>query len=373
MATYPYDPRNYLTDKLDPGARQLVELTYALRNRWPSWWCGSGWRTGSSEHITGRAADNMFSSRVGAEPTAEQKEDGDAYADWLYVNRKAFGLRGLIWHGRLRGYSDPLWLWRRLLWKPSDAGNQHRDHVHWFGLTSVGVPAGFLNQADDATAPSLPVKVEAKWDGKSFPGVDAFKVGQRHDAVTLLDKRLIAHGYTKYNDGDGYQAGPIFTEYTRLNVKAFQGAQGWTGTDADGFPGPETWKRLMAAPEPDAAPAPAASTAKPARIVRTVSVKHVKAARYEDPDKRGRPLGRYANEVYTVEEALRRTKWLRAAFVDGHYGSQTVGDGSSGFGGVRGFQVKHSGVTLAKADGWLGKREMKKLFKLAKMSVTVTS
>jgi peptidoglycan hydrolase-like protein with peptidoglycan-binding domain len=84
------------------------------------------------------------------------------------------------------------------------------------------------------------------WDGVSFPGRDAFRTGKSHPAVTTLDKRLIAHGFVWYHDGDGYQAGPTFTSYTRKNVQAFQFSQGWVGSSADGYPGPETWKRLMA-------------------------------------------------------------------------------------------------------------------------------
>ena len=71
---------------------------------------------------------------------------------------------------------------------------------------------------------------------------------------------------------------------------------------------------------------------------------------------------------------------MRAEAKDGHYGVLTVGDGSSGYGGATGFQVKHSNETLTKdskgnitnPDGWLGKRELTKLFLLAGMRVRVT-
>lgn len=83
-----------------------------------------------------------------------------------------------------------------------------------------------------------------------FPGRAAFKLGRTHSAVTALDKQLIRLGYTKSHDGDGYQAGPRFTKWTRTNVQAFQHAQGWNGADADGYPGPETWRRLFTTPTP---------------------------------------------------------------------------------------------------------------------------
>ena len=90
-----------------------------------------------------------------------------------------------------------------------------------------------------------PPKSGASWDGKTFPGRDAFKLGQRHAAVTTLGQRLVAHGFGKfYKVGPG----PTFGEADKANVQAFQKAQGWSGSGADGYPGPETWKRLMAAP-----------------------------------------------------------------------------------------------------------------------------
>ena len=118
---------------------------------------------------------------------------------------------------------------------------------------------------------------------------------------------------------------------------------------------------------PVAAPAPAP---RKAMEVGTVSVDHLKAARYADPPKSGTPLGQYADEVYTLELALVRTRWLRPGRADGHYGADTVGDGSPGFGGVKGFQKKHSGTSTP--DGWMGVRELTLLFKLAGMSKTVT-
>ncbi|MFE1786412.1 peptidoglycan-binding protein, partial [Streptomyces sp. NPDC059506] len=44
-----------------------------------------------------------------------------------------------------------------------------------------------------------------------------------------------------------YRQGPsrTWSEADRRNVAAFQRAQGWSGPDADGFPGPETWRRLF--------------------------------------------------------------------------------------------------------------------------------
>ncbi|OYD06257.1 peptidoglycan-binding protein [Paludifilum halophilum] len=86
----------------------------------------------------------------------------------------------------------------------------------------------------------------SKWDGKSFPGRSAFKIGKKHPAVTVLGERLHEHGYGKY-----YKVGPgpRFSEVDRKATAAFQRDQGWSGSGADGYPGPLTWERLMEPPK----------------------------------------------------------------------------------------------------------------------------
>ncbi|WP_443062944.1 peptidoglycan-binding protein [Streptomyces sp. NBC_00440] len=76
----------------------------------------------------------------------------------------------------------------------------------------------------------------------AFPGVKYFKAGANNAFVTQLGKQLVKKGYGKfYSVGPG----PKWSESDRKAVQAFQRAQGWTGSDADGYPGPETWKRLF--------------------------------------------------------------------------------------------------------------------------------
>src|SRR5690606_29299311 len=96
-------------------------------------------------------------------------------------------------------------------------------------------------------APGLPgtgVDNSAPWDGSSYPGTGAFVIGRKHDAVTVVQQRLTAHGI---NPGpvDGY-----WGTRTQAATQDFQRAQGWTGADADGIPGPTTWARLLTDPDP---------------------------------------------------------------------------------------------------------------------------
>ncbi|GAA2479069.1 peptidoglycan-binding protein [Streptomyces gobitricini] len=75
-----------------------------------------------------------------------------------------------------------------------------------------------------------------------FPGRAYFRPGQSNKHVEQLGHRLVRRGF-----GDHYRSGPgpRWGEADRRNVEAFQRAQGWRGAAANGYPGPETWRRLF--------------------------------------------------------------------------------------------------------------------------------
>lgn len=76
-----------------------------------------------------------------------------------------------------------------------------------------------------------------------YPGAAQFRPGRSSAYVTQLGHRLVRLGYgSHYVSGPG----PRWGEADRRNVEAFQRAQGWRGSAADGYPGPETWRRLFA-------------------------------------------------------------------------------------------------------------------------------
>jgi hypothetical protein len=76
----------------------------------------------------------------------------------------------------------------------------------------------------------------------AFPGRHFFGPGADNGYVTQLGKQLVKKGYGRYYSSG---PGPRWTEADRLNVAAFQRAQGWKGSGADGYPGPETWRLLF--------------------------------------------------------------------------------------------------------------------------------
>ncbi len=82
----------------------------------------------------------------------------------------------------------------------------------------------------------------AEPDPDAFPGRAAFRLGTSHPAVTRLGRLLIERGGRRfYAEG----AGPVFGVADRNACAAFQRAQGWTDTNADGYPGPKTWELLV--------------------------------------------------------------------------------------------------------------------------------
>ncbi|MFJ3618480.1 peptidoglycan-binding protein [Streptomyces iakyrus] len=75
-----------------------------------------------------------------------------------------------------------------------------------------------------------------------YPGAAYFGPGANNKYVTLLGRMLVARGA-----GGSYASGPgpRWTDADRRAARAFQQAQGWTGADADGLPGPRTWELLV--------------------------------------------------------------------------------------------------------------------------------
>ncbi|MFC0848159.1 peptidoglycan-binding protein [Streptomyces noboritoensis] len=76
-----------------------------------------------------------------------------------------------------------------------------------------------------------------------FPGRAYFRPGQSSAYVTELGRQLLRKGFGRYYTSG---PGPRWSEADRRNVEAFQRAQGWRGGAADGYPGPETWRRIFA-------------------------------------------------------------------------------------------------------------------------------
>ncbi|MEU6709255.1 peptidoglycan-binding protein [Streptomyces wuyuanensis] len=75
-----------------------------------------------------------------------------------------------------------------------------------------------------------------------FPGVDLFGPGEDNSYVDRLGRLLLEQGF---GNRDTAAPGSRWGEAHRQATQAFQRAQGWAGTEADGMPGPDTWRLLV--------------------------------------------------------------------------------------------------------------------------------
>lgn len=297
------------------GVTKLIARSAPLA---PYMWPGSGWRTGSSEHNSGRALDIIITANVGRAPSAAERKAALSLIAWLQKNARTIGIQWIIFSrdGKPRSES---WNVDRGTW--NSLGNRgsipanHVDHIHvylkpggagWTAALDGAIVGGAATSVPKDTKPAAP-----KWDGKSFPGAGAFMVGQKHGAVKVVQERLKVHGY---NPGkvDSY-----WGKNTSAATKKFQQAQGWKGSDADGVPGPVTWTRLLAAPKKAAAkpkpkPAPKPSPLGKYRVV----TKSLPLRGRSGPGTKYRQTMRaYKGAVLTIVEI--RGSWMKSS--GGHW------------------------------------------------------
>lgn len=88
---------------------------------------------------------------------------------------------------------------------------------------------------------TLPGKVTAK-PMPPFPGASYFGPGKNNSHITLLGKQLVKRGFGKhYTSGPGSR----WSDADRKNVAEFQRSRKELRGDADGIPGPLTWRLLF--------------------------------------------------------------------------------------------------------------------------------
>ncbi|GAA4295119.1 peptidoglycan-binding protein [Streptomyces venetus] len=75
-----------------------------------------------------------------------------------------------------------------------------------------------------------------------YPGRAMFRPGEANTYITRMRRQLVRKGFGRFYPAE---PGPRWSEADRRAVEAFQRTQGWRGGAADGFPGPETWRRLF--------------------------------------------------------------------------------------------------------------------------------
>ncbi|MFD3904130.1 CHAP domain-containing protein [Streptomyces sp. CB04723] len=73
-----------------------------------------------------------------------------------------------------------------------------------------------------------------------FPGATFFKGKPKSPVITAMGKRLVAVGCSAYKVGPGAQ----WSDADKASYAKWQRKQGFTGADADGWPGKATWDAL---------------------------------------------------------------------------------------------------------------------------------
>lgn len=178
---------------------------------------------GATQHLWGWAADSMVTDHL---TWAQRKAKLYLMRDWLLSGHQANANRLhvnqiITWETIATAERD--WTIRPYrVGDPSDSA-AHRNHLH----LTFDVPLG----RTDVQQPTLPRYVPPVW-----PGPAAWS---QSPWVTWLGWQLLSRGA-----GQQYTPGPMFTEADRERVAAFQKAQGWTGSGADGLMGAKTFLLL---------------------------------------------------------------------------------------------------------------------------------
>ncbi|MCM3924634.1 peptidoglycan-binding protein [Frankia sp. AiPs1] len=73
-----------------------------------------------------------------------------------------------------------------------------------------------------------------------FPGADWFRTNPNSKIITAMGWRLVEEGCGAYKVGPG----PQWSDADRHSYQKWQRKLGYTGSDADGWPGRKSWDRL---------------------------------------------------------------------------------------------------------------------------------
>ncbi|MGW0530668.1 peptidoglycan-binding protein [Streptomyces sp. NPDC003032] len=181
-----------------------------------AWAQGNGNRMWLSVENEGKGGDKLTDSQL------------DRNAQVLAWAHKTYGVplqvasgpngRGLGWHGM--------------------GGSAWGGHTQCPGSKIVAQLPEIVKRAKAIVGGSTPTKPPTKYE--PFPGDGWFKKNPKSPIVTAMGKRLVAVGCSAYKSGPGAQ----WTDADRASYAKWQRKNGYTGADADGWPGKSTWDKL---------------------------------------------------------------------------------------------------------------------------------
>ena len=127
-------------------------------------------------------------------------------------------------------------------------GNVTGPHTHFEIRNAAGNnadPAAFLGLPNVQGSYSSDQCVSVPDVNPAFPGAQFFGPGKTNDYILMLDKALIKAGYARFYKLGANGASRSWGAGTQKACAQFQRDQGWTGSGADGIPGPQTWAKLQ--------------------------------------------------------------------------------------------------------------------------------
>ncbi|MFD7311054.1 peptidoglycan-binding protein [Promicromonospora sp. NPDC059942] len=204
------------------------------RQSYAAWQTELGYRGADADGWPGRASWNQLrvpDSGVSAGPVAYEPFPG---AEWFRNNPNspivtAMGVR-LVAEGCGAYLSGPGPQWSNVD-QQSYANWQKK--LGYSGADADGWPG-------QSSWDRLRVPKQSTTQYEPFPGVDWFKNSPNSGVVTAMGNRLVAEGCSVYAVGPG----PQWSDVDRQSYALWQRNLGFSGADADGWPGPSSWEAL---------------------------------------------------------------------------------------------------------------------------------
>jgi peptidoglycan hydrolase-like protein with peptidoglycan-binding domain len=294
------------------AAPSLVTLRKEVDARWPGRSRVSDGAIGDTRHSTRTNSHNPVGSGTGpGVGTRGAVHAMDITSDGIDV---ATFLSAVVGDARVWYVIHDGRIWSRTTgWAPvAHRGDPHSTHIH-------------VNLREDSQATAVAAENDTRsWFGGGGTSTAFFPSPARSSLTakqtTRLQRALIATGYSIPAGATGK-----YGAQTTAAVAAFQQAQGWSGSQADGIAGPETLRRLgVTAPgstsggrgaSAGARPATASKPRTPASSATPVAAPKPGTNRSWDPDN-----GRL---VYDLQNALIAKGYSIPAGPTGYFGTRT--------------------------------------------------
>ncbi|MDO5676498.1 MAG: peptidoglycan-binding domain-containing protein [Propionibacteriaceae bacterium] len=241
--------------RMEAGPARIVRGLYALVQRSPALkpylWFGSGWRTGSAEHGSGRAIDIIITENTNRRPTAAERAAAMQLVRFLIANAKALKIQWILFSTdgkpRTQSWSAARGSWKNLADRGSIAAN-HVDHIHVYFKAGADWPRA-LNNAIIGAATTPPVKPGPPSTGVSTlptpASVATLRPGSRGERVKRLqqglNKRFPAYRHQVQPKGRLLSTDGVYGAHTERWVREFQAR---SNLAVDGIVGPATLRAL---------------------------------------------------------------------------------------------------------------------------------